>query len=76
MKEEQGVVSFLIEESAENINEVDILMTVMGKGKASKTDLKEFLEGKVTPVIITRTLGRLVDKNILKYSEANEEYSL
>lgn len=76
MKEERGVVSFLIEESAENINEADILMTVMRKGKATKSDLKDELEGKVTPVIITRTLGRLVDKNILKYSEADDEYSL
>jgi chromosome segregation ATPase len=76
LMEQHGVVSFLLEESAENLNEVDILMGIMSKSKATKNDLKELLEGKVTPVIITRTLGKMVDKNILKYSEANDEYSL
>jgi chromosome segregation ATPase len=76
LMEQHGVVSFLLEESAENLNEVDILMGIITKIKATKNDLKELLEGKVTPVIITRTLGKMVDKNILKYSEADDEYSL
>ncbi|MFX1504483.1 MAG: hypothetical protein ACFFDC_00045 [Promethearchaeota archaeon] len=76
LKAENAVISFLLEESAEDIPEVDILAAVMKLGKTSKDELKKSLEGKISPVIITRTLGRMAEKDLLHYNESNDVISI
>lgn len=66
------VISFLLEESAEDIPEVDILAAVMKLDKTNKDLLKEELDGILSPVIITRTLGRMAEKNIINYDESRD----
>lgn len=72
LKAENAVISFLLEESAEDIYEVDILAAVMKVGQTSKDQLKQALEGQISPVIITRTLGRMAERDLLKYDESND----
>ena len=76
LKANNAVISFLLEESAEDIPEVDILAAVMKLGKTSKDELKTTLEGLISPVIITRTLGRMTEKGLLNYDESNDVISI
>lgn len=76
LKSENSVITFLLEESAEEIYEVDILAGIMNLGKTSKEKLKEALTGLISPVILTRTLGRLAEKNMIKYNESNDTISM
>ncbi|MHA1228030.1 MAG: hypothetical protein ACTSPV_14890 [Candidatus Hodarchaeales archaeon] len=69
-KSENGLISYLLEESAEDIPEVDILSTVMEKGRLSRDELKEALKDRISPVIVTRTLGRMAEKGLLDYDES------
>ncbi len=48
----------------------------MKLGKTSKDELKKTLEGLISPVIITRTLGRMAEKNLLNYDESNDVISI
>lgn len=72
LKANNAVISFLLEESAEDIPEVDILAAVMKLGRTTKDQLKQTLEGQISPVLITRTLGRMAEKNLLNYDESND----
>lgn len=76
LKSENAVISFLLEESAEDIYEVDIIAGIMNLGQTSKEKLKEALTGLVSPVILTRTLGRLAEKNMIKYDESSDRISM
>ncbi len=76
LKAENAVISFLLEESAEEIYEVDILAGIMKLGRTSKEQLKDALAGRISPVILTRTLGRLVEKNMINYDESNDIISM
>jgi chromosome segregation ATPase len=76
LKSENAVISFLLEESAEDLPEVDILAAVMNLGTTTKEQLKQTLEGQISPVIITRTLGRMAEKNLLNFNESNETISI
>ena len=76
LKGENAVISFLLEESAEDIYEVDIIAAIMNLGQTSKDKLKDALTGRVSPVIITRTIGRLSAKNIINYNESNDTISM
>lgn len=71
IKSENAVISFLLEESAEDLPEVDILAAVMNLGQTTKEQLKKTLEGQISPVIITRTLGQMAEKNLLNFDESN-----
>lgn len=76
LKAGNAVISFLLEESAEDIPEVDILAAVMNLGnQTTKEQLKQTLEGRISPVIITRTLGRMAEKKLLNYDESNNVIS-
>jgi chromosome segregation ATPase len=75
-KAENAVISFLLEESAEEIYEVDILAGIMKLGRTTKEQLKDTLAGRVSPVILTRTLGRLAEKNMINYNESNDTISM
>ena len=72
LKANNAVISFLLEESAEDIPEADILAAVMNLGQTTKEQLKKTLEGQISPVMITRTLGRMAERNLLKYDESND----
>ncbi len=76
LKSENAVISFLLEESAEDLPEVDILAAVMNLGQTTKEQLKQTLEGQISPVIITRTLGRMAEKNLLNFDESNDIISI
>ena len=47
----------------------------MKLGQTSKDQLKQTLEGQISPVIITRTLGRMAEKKLLNYDETNDVIS-
>lgn len=72
MEDENAVISYLLEESAEDIPEVDILASVLRLGKVNKDQLKQELEGIVSPVMLTRTLGRMAEKRILNFDESRD----
>jgi chromosome segregation ATPase len=72
---ENGVLSFLLEESAEDIPEVDILAELMKTGRSTMDQLKKSLEGITSPVIITRTVGRMMEKRLITFHQTNETYS-
>ncbi|MHA1972163.1 MAG: hypothetical protein ACTSW1_04155 [Candidatus Hodarchaeales archaeon] len=76
MKSDNGLISYLLEESAEDIPEVDILSAVMEKGRLSKDELKESLKDRISPVIVTRTLGRMAEKGLLDYDESADRITM
>ncbi|MHA2364121.1 MAG: hypothetical protein ACXAC7_09185 [Candidatus Hodarchaeales archaeon] len=75
LKADNAVISFLLEESAEDIYEVDILSMIMITGSATKDQLKESLQNVVSPVMINRTLGRMVEKNLISYNDTDDVYT-
>ncbi|MHA2223737.1 MAG: hypothetical protein ACXAC8_00810 [Candidatus Hodarchaeales archaeon] len=76
IKAKNAVISFLLEESAEDIPEVDILAAVMKLGRTTKEQLKVELEGRISPVMISRTLGRMAEKRLLNYNQQNDTISI
>ena len=75
IQNENGILSFLLEESAEDIPEVEILAELMRKGRITMDQLKKSLEGRTSPVIITRTIGRMMEKGLITFHETNDTYS-
>jgi len=76
LEAENAVITYLLEESAEDIPEVDILAAVMKLGRTNKEQLKQELEGIISPVLITRTIGRMTEKNLLIIDESRDIVSL
>ena len=76
LEAENAVITYLLEESAEDIPEVDILAAVMKLGRTNKEQLKQELEGIISPVLITRTIGRMAEKNLLIVDESRDIISL
>ncbi len=76
LKEANSVISYLLEESAEDIPEVDILAIVMHLGRTSIDGLKEALKDHISPVIITRTLGRMTEKGLLDQDENTNQITI
>ncbi|MFX0051010.1 MAG: hypothetical protein ACFE8U_06905 [Candidatus Hermodarchaeota archaeon] len=76
LEAENAVISYLLEESAEDIPEVDILAAIMKLGRSNKEQLKQELEGIISPVLITRTLGRMAEKKLIVYDELRDLISL
>ena len=71
-----SILSFLLVESAEDIPEVDILAELMNKSRISQDQLKELLENRISPVIVTRTLGRMIEKEIIQFHSSDNTYSV
>ena len=65
-----------LEESAEDIPEVALLAAIMKLKKAKKHEIKELVTGEISPVMITRTLGRMVEKQLISYQASDDSYSL
>jgi hypothetical protein len=66
--------SFLMENSDEEIHEVDILATIMEKGKANLDDLKKQLD--VPPIMAVRTIKQMAVKGIINLNESSNEVTL
>jgi chromosome segregation ATPase len=66
--------SFLMENSDEEIHEVDILATIMEKGKANLDDLKKQLD--VPPIMAVRTIKQMAVKGIINLNESTNEVTL
>jgi chromosome segregation ATPase len=76
IQEENGVLSFLLEESAEDIPEVEILADLMKNGRSTQNQLKKSLEGKISPVMITRTMGRMIENGFVIHHSNDDSYSV
>ncbi|MFW9819186.1 MAG: hypothetical protein ACFFE5_06210 [Candidatus Thorarchaeota archaeon] len=74
MRQENFFTSFLIEDSDEEIHEVDILATIMEKGEAKLDDLKKLLD--VPPIMAVRTIKQLAVKGILNLDENSGRVTL
>ena len=67
IKRNNFFTAFLIENSDEEIPEVDIIATIMQQGSCKLDDLKKILD--VPPIMATRTIKQLAIKNIINLDE-------
>jgi len=67
LRQENFFTSFLIENSDEEIHEVDIIATIMDKGSAKLDELKKLLD--VPPIMAVRTIKQLSIRGILNLDE-------
>ncbi len=74
LRQENFFTSFLIENSDEEIHEVDILATIMDQGEAKLDDLKKLLD--VPPIMAVRTIKQLAVKGILNLDENSGKVTL
>jgi chromosome segregation ATPase len=74
LRKENFFTAFLIEESEEEVHEVDILTAIMEKGEAKLDDLKKLLD--VPPIMAVRTIKQLAVKRILNLDENSGKVTL
>jgi chromosome segregation ATPase len=74
MRQQNFFTAFLIENSDEEIHEVDIIATIMDKGEAKLDDLKKLLN--VPPIMAVRTIKQLAVKGILNLDENTGKVTL
>jgi len=67
LKRNNYFTSFLIENSEEEISEVDILATIMAQGSCNLNELKKLLS--VPPIMAVRTIKQLAVKGIINLDE-------
>jgi len=67
LKRDNYFTSFLIENSKEEIPEVDIIATIMTQGSCNLDELKKLLD--VPPIMAVRTIKQLAVKGIIKLDE-------
>ena len=67
LKRNNYFTSFLIENSEEEISEVDIIATIMSQGSCNLDELKDLLS--VPPIMAVRTIKQLAVKGIIKLDE-------
>ncbi|TET00614.1 MAG: hypothetical protein E3J90_03830 [Promethearchaeota archaeon] len=67
LKKDNYFTSFLIENSEEEISEVDILATIMAQGSCNLNELKKLLS--VPPIMAVRTIKQLAVKGIINLDE-------
>ena len=67
LKRNNYFTSFLIENSEEEISEVDIIATIMSQGSCNLDELKNLLS--VPPIMAVRTIKQLAVKDIIKLDE-------
>lgn len=72
IQNQNSIISFLLEESAEDIPEVEILAELMRQERITKEQLKQSLDGRISPVIVTRTVGRMIEKNLINFNDRND----
>ena len=74
LRKQNFFTSFLIENSDEEIHEVDIIATIMDKGSAKLDELKKLLD--VPPIMAVRTIKQLAVKGILNLDENTNTVTL
>ncbi|KKN47867.1 hypothetical protein LCGC14_0658450 [marine sediment metagenome] len=74
LRKQNFFTSFLIENSDEEIHEVDIIATIMDKGSAKLDELKKLLD--VPPIMAVRTIKQLAVKGILNLDESTGTLTL
>jgi chromosome segregation ATPase len=74
LRQQNFFTSFLIENSDEEIHEVDIIATIMDQGEVKLDDLKKLLD--VPPIMAVRTIKQLAVKGILKLDENSGKVTL
>jgi chromosome segregation ATPase len=67
LKRNNYFTSFLIENSKEEISEVDIIATIMSQGSCNLDELKDLLS--VPPIMAVRTIKQLAVKGIINLDE-------
>jgi len=67
LKKDNYFTSFIIENSEEEISEVDILATIMAQGSCNLNELKKLLS--VPPIMAVRTIKQLSVKGIINLDE-------
>jgi len=67
LKRNNYFTSFLIENSEEEISEVDILATIMAQGSCNLDELKKLLS--IPPIMAVRTIKQLAVKGIINLDE-------
>jgi len=72
IQNENKIQSFLLEESAEDLPEVEILAELMKQERISMEQLKQSLDGRISPVIVTRTVGRMIENNLIVFNDRND----
>ncbi|MHA2113396.1 MAG: hypothetical protein ACXAC6_15440 [Candidatus Hodarchaeales archaeon] len=75
IQNENKIQSFLLEESAEDLPEVEILAELMKQERITTEQLKLSLDGRISPVIVTRTVGRMIEKNLIVFNDRNDTLS-
>ena len=73
-KQNSFFTSFLMENSDEEIHEVDILAAIMEKGTANLDDLKKQMD--VPPIMAVRTIKQMAVKGIINLDESTNEVKL
>ena len=73
-KQTSFFTSFLMENSDEEIHEVDILAAIMEKGTANLDDLKKQMD--VPPIMAVRTIKQMAVKGIINLNESTNEVTL
>jgi chromosome segregation ATPase len=66
--------SFIMENSDEEIPEVDVLATIMEKGTSSLDALKKLMD--IPPILATRTIKQMAVRGIINLDENTNEVSL
>lgn len=74
LKRNNFFTSFLIENSEEEIPEVDIIATIMTQGSCNLDELKKLLD--VPPIIAVRTIKQLAVKGIINLDESTNIITL
>jgi chromosome segregation ATPase len=74
LRQSSFFTSFIMENSDEEIPEVDVLATIMEKGKSSLDALKKLMD--IPPILATRTIKQMAVKGIINLDENTNEVSL
>ena len=74
LKEQNFFTSFIIENSDQDIFEVDIIATIFEKGKCNMNEMKKQLD--LTPIMAVRTIKQLAVQGIIELNEDTNEISL
>ena len=72
IQKDNKIQSFLLEESAEDLPEVEILAELMKQERITMENLKLSLDGRISPVMVTRAVGRMIEKDLIRFNDRNE----
>ena len=74
IREQNFFTSFIIENSDQDIFEVDIIASIFEKGKCNMNEIKKQLD--LTPIMAVRTIKQLAVQGIIEINEDTNEISL